>query len=271
MGMSLALWTWKASSRVPSGPAYISTQALIRAAWARLPSSARSASRRCSRRSNANPTMKAPAVPSAENTSAAAPTPLSKVRTLRATEEAFDPHAHRPIHRKRQHIIRRDPTNLQRLVANRQPPADSAGGENDRELLTHLVVAGVNDHVPWIGVDAHKSGDLSLDARLFERLAYGGFWQRLAEVHGSTRNRPVAVIGASDHENVAIVIDDHNIRRGNETVRLRRVRVVEVVDAACHVPSFQRRRAVPYLLETLQIRRHHVATRHTPQMQHGCS
>jgi hypothetical protein len=41
MGMSLALWMWKAISRVPSGLRYASTHALMRAACLRRSSSDR--------------------------------------------------------------------------------------------------------------------------------------------------------------------------------------------------------------------------------------
>src|SRR5690242_18672768 len=108
--MSLALWMWNASSRVPSGLRYASTHALIRAAWPRRSSSARSASRFCSLRSSTNPTTNAPTVPSAENTLAAALTQsLPKVRLPVADEIVRDPQPHRPVHLQPVHRRGLDP------------------------------------------------------------------------------------------------------------------------------------------------------------------
>src|SRR5688572_17987723 len=116
--MSLALWMWNANSRVPSGLRYASTHALIRAACPRRSSSARSASRFCSRRSSTNPTTNAPTVPSAENVLAAALSQLlSKVRLPAAGEVVLDPQPHRAVHRQSVDGGRGDPDDLARLVA----------------------------------------------------------------------------------------------------------------------------------------------------------
>src|SRR3954452_15550768 len=93
---------WNASSRLPSTFRISSTHALIRSAWARRSSSARSASRWCSRRSSRKPTRNAPTVPTAEKTSAKALSQLlSKVYVLRRDQEVVQSHAHRTIHRQR--------------------------------------------------------------------------------------------------------------------------------------------------------------------------
>src|SRR5690242_12310426 len=163
MGMSLALWMWKASSLVPSDLRYISIQALIRAAWLRRSSSARSASRCCSRRSRTKPRTNAPTVPTAEKTLAAVPSQsLPKVRLLPPYTGMSDPQAHRGMHGQPVDLAGRDPRNLAGFVARGGLAGDRAGGVDDGELLADLAVAGVCDDVAGVGVDAHEAGDLDL-------------------------------------------------------------------------------------------------------------
>src|SRR5690349_5745472 len=163
--MSEALWMWKASSLVPSDLRYISIQALIRAAWLRRSSSARSASRCCSRRSSTNPSTNAPTVPTAEKTLAAVPSQsLPKVWLLPWYTGMIDPQAHRWMHGQPVDLAGRDPCDLARFVARGGPTGDRAGGVHDGELLPDLAVAGVQNDVAGVGVDADQAGDLDLDA-----------------------------------------------------------------------------------------------------------
>src|SRR6266545_903611 len=221
--MSLALWMWKASSRVPSGLRYTSTHALMRAAWLRRSSSVRPASRRCSARRRMKPTTKAPTVPTAEKMLAAvAIQSLAKVRCAGSGEVVLDAHPHGAVHREGAHRVPADPADLAGLVAGGGCTAERAGGEDDGELLSYLAVAGVEDHVARVGVDADQSGHLDLDAGLLGGLPDRGAGKGLAEVHRSAGQRPV-------------VVDHHHVRRRDDGVRLGGGGIVEVVDAACHV------------------------------------
>jgi hypothetical protein len=60
------------------------------------------------------------------------------------------------------------------FVARGWLAADRAGGEDDGELLTCFAVAGVEDDVAGVGVDANQAGQLDLDAGLFQSLADRG-------------------------------------------------------------------------------------------------
>src|SRR5437762_13709180 len=101
-----------------------------------------------------NPVTKAPTVPTAENTLAAFPSQSAKVGSPVTGEVVLDPPAHRPVHRQPRDGVRRHPVDLSRLVAGRRHTADGPGGEHDGELLSGLAVAGVQDDVARVGVDA---------------------------------------------------------------------------------------------------------------------
>ena len=119
-------------------------------------------------------------------------------------------------------------------LLGRRLAADRAGGQNDGELLADLTVAGVEDHVPGIGVDAGDASDLAVDAGFFPGLADRRLGQRFAELDRAAGQRPVAVVGAADQQDLARVVDHDRVRRGDHAVRRRGVRVVVVVDPACH-------------------------------------
>jgi hypothetical protein len=50
------------------------------------------------------------------------------------------------------------PRGAGRRVGSR--PGDRARGEDDGELLADLAVAGVEDHVPGVGVDANQASEV---------------------------------------------------------------------------------------------------------------
>ncbi len=52
-------------------------------------------------------------------------------------------------------------------------------------LLAHLAVAGVEDHVPGVGVDPGQAGDFAGDAGPFLGLAYRCLGERFARVHAA--------------------------------------------------------------------------------------
>src|SRR4051794_31077389 len=121
---------------------------------------------------------------------------------------------------------RLDPMNLARLAARRGLSTRLTAGQNDRELLPNLVVARVVDDVARVGVDPVNAGDLTDDPGLFDRFANGSVDHGFAQVDSATWYSPVAVIGSSDHENPASIVNNDHVDRGNQAVRGRRVGVV---------------------------------------------
>jgi hypothetical protein len=80
--------------------------------------------------------------------------------------------------------------------------------------------------VPGVGVDADDAGHLALDAGLLECLADRGLRDGLPKVDGAAGKSPVAVVRATDQQEIAILVDDCDIHRRHKAVRPRCQRVV---------------------------------------------
>jgi len=107
---------------------------------------------------------------------------LTDVRAIAALKHVGHTLPHRPVHLIARYVAGLDPARLGGLAAHRELAARGDRGQHDRELLPDLAVAGVQDHVPRVGVDPRQAGDLALDAALLPRLADRGLGQRLADV-----------------------------------------------------------------------------------------
>lgn len=84
---------------------------------------------------------------------------LAQMGTASRAKEMVNPHPHRPVHRKADQLGSVFPVNLSAFAGGRRRPADGTGGEDDRELLPRFSVAGVQDDVPRVGVDADRARD----------------------------------------------------------------------------------------------------------------
>jgi hypothetical protein len=93
-------------------------------------------------------------------------------------------------------------------------------GSIDRGLLPCLAIAGVEDHVPGVGVDSRDPGDLALDPGLLERLADRRLGDGLAEVDRAAGNGPVAVVGTADQQDLACVVDLTTLTAGTRLLAL---------------------------------------------------
>src|SRR5262249_21126105 len=161
----------------------------------------RSASRTCSRRRSTKPTTNAPTVPTAEKTFAASPREkLAKVWRPAVGEVVVDAQLHGAVHLEARNLAGRYPADLQRLAAGGERAADRACGEHDGELLACLAVAGVEDDVSRVGVDADQAHYFDLDAGLLACLPDRSVDQGLAEVHTSAGYCPVVVVGPADEQ-----------------------------------------------------------------------
>jgi hypothetical protein len=77
------------------------------------------------------------------------------------------PQSHRPVHPVSLQAHQAAPTGPGRLIIGKGwPPAP--GGQHDGELLPDLAVAGVEDAVARVGVDAEQAGDLALGSALLK-------------------------------------------------------------------------------------------------------
>jgi hypothetical protein len=85
-----------------------------------------------------------------------------------------DAEPHRGVHLMRLGVAGGDPADFGGLAAGRGLAAGGAGGQDDGEFLAYLAVAGVEDHVPGVGVDPGQAGDLAFDAGFFPGFADGG-------------------------------------------------------------------------------------------------
>ncbi len=92
-------------------------------------------------------------------------------------------------------------------------------------MLPDLTV-GVRNDVLRVGVDAEEAGDLGDDASLLEAFAYRALGRGLADVLGSAGQGPLAGVAAALEKDGTAVVDDKQVARGDEGVRLRRGRVV---------------------------------------------
>jgi hypothetical protein len=64
-----------------------------------------------------------------------------------------------------------------------------------------------------VGADPDQAGDLAGDPRLFLGLAHDRFGDRLAEIHAATGDGPVTVVGAPDHQDLALTVDGDHVGR----------------------------------------------------------
>src|SRR3954466_10742869 len=94
------------------------------------------------------------------------------------------------------------PTAVAGTVAAPRLAADGFSSEADRELLSHLAVAELDD-VCRVRVDADQADDLDRDPGLLLRLAHGRLGHRLAELVRAAGQRVEAAVGALDHEQTA--------------------------------------------------------------------
>ena len=85
-----------------------------------------------------------------------------------------DAQPHRGIHRQGIDVVQGRPPDVGRFAASGRLAAGGAGGQDDGELLADLAVAGIEDHVPGVGVDAGQPGDLAGEAGFLLGLADGG-------------------------------------------------------------------------------------------------
>ena len=68
--------------------------------------------------------------------------------------------------------------------------------------------------MPGVGVDSHDAGDRALDPGLLECLADRGLGNGLAEVDRAAGERPVAVVGAADQQDLGGFVDDDTLTAG---------------------------------------------------------
>jgi hypothetical protein len=68
--------------------------------------------------------------------------------------------------------------------------------------------------VPRVRVDPDDARDRALDPRFLERLTDGCLGDRLAEVDGPARYRPVPVVGPSDHQDRPFVVHRDHVDEG---------------------------------------------------------
>jgi hypothetical protein len=102
----------------------------------------------------------------------------AEVGQVSALQEVLDSQPHRPVHPQLADRRSADPHDFPGLAAGGRLPAGWACGEHHGELLAYLTVAGVEDDVLGVGVDADQSRDAAVDTGLFLRLPDGGVDQR---------------------------------------------------------------------------------------------
>lgn len=101
-------------------------------------------------------------------------------------------------------------TSLDSLLASVVRPG--AHGQHDGELLPDLAVARIQDHVPGVLVNSRDASDRTLDPGLLKGLADCRLGERLAEVDRAAGERPVAVVGAADHQDLARIVNGGKTR-----------------------------------------------------------
>jgi hypothetical protein len=92
--------------------------------------------------------------------------------------------------------------------------------------LANLVIARVQHHVPRVRVDTDESLDLALDPGLLARLAHARLGDRLADVHRPAGHRPVLVVGPTDQQHLAALVDHAYVDRRHQAVCLWSLGVV---------------------------------------------
>jgi hypothetical protein len=177
--------------------------------------------------------LNAPTVPmDAKALAAVLSQALSKVWSSVAVEVVVDTGAHGWMHLEVVDLFGLDPADLAGFAAGGRFAAGGACGEDDGELLAGFSVAGVEDDVAGVGVDADEPGDFAVDSGFFEGFAYCGLRHGLAEILCSAWERPIVIVGSSDEQDSAGFIGDYDVGGGNDAIGFRGVRVVEVVDSA---------------------------------------
>src|SRR3989442_15497944 len=92
---------------------------------------------------------------------------LVEVQLRARLQVVIDATLHRRVHPQRAELGLRHPADACALAAGRWRAPGRSTAEEDREFLACLAVAGVEDDVLGIGVDAEHVEDLAVDARLF--------------------------------------------------------------------------------------------------------
>jgi hypothetical protein len=80
-----------------------------------------------------------------------------------------DAQPHRPVHRVAVEVIARHPSHLAALITARGRATRRSGGQDNGELLPDFAVAGVEDYVLRIGIDADQPRDLAVNTGFFFR------------------------------------------------------------------------------------------------------
>lgn len=125
---------------------------------------------------------------------------------------------HRGMHRIVIQLGWRHLTHLPRFGARRRFTTLGPGSEHERALLTDFSVARVQHHVARVGLHADEALDRALDAGLFEHLSDGGFRDRLVDLHRAARHRPVLLVGPSDQQQIASIIQHTTLTDGTSLV-----------------------------------------------------
>ena len=93
-----------------------------------------------------------------------------QVRAVFLGQPVLQPAAHGRVRHSAASLGRADPGHFGRLTARRRRSGERPGGEEDRELLPYLGLAGVADDMPGIAVHADEPGDRALAAGLLRDL-----------------------------------------------------------------------------------------------------
>lgn len=105
---------------------------------------------------------------------------------------------------------------MARRIDYHNDPQAPKSRQDDRELLASLAVAGVEDYMLRVRVDADDAGDLTVDPGLFLGLANRGLADRFPEVDRPARDSPVLVVRTPDHQQFASIVDHDDIDRRDQ-------------------------------------------------------
>jgi hypothetical protein len=152
-----------------------------------------------------------------------------------AQVHTFEPVAELPPLRwvdvQRLQFARGEPSGRRRLVVGCRLAGEQAAEQDDLVLLADLAV-GVGDDVTRVGVNAEQPGHLDRDAGLLERLAHSALGDGLSELLLAYGDRPLAGVAAPLEQHAAALVDGQDPGCGDEAVRPRRGRVVQVLDTS---------------------------------------
>src|SRR6266704_1451312 len=132
-------------------------------------------------------------------------------------------------------VRRLDPCDRGGFVGALELAADRAGPQADVDRLSDLldlVALVVGDQVVRRGEHAHDAGDLDLEAGLLLALADGGLGHGFALLHGARGDGPQPRVGPLQQKHPAGVVPHQHGGGRLAAGRLRRVRVLPVVDPA---------------------------------------